>query len=275
MADTLAGKTALITGGSGGIGLACAQRLAVDGAAVTLMARREAELAVAREKLLAAVPDATVGIVPGDAERGTDVARAMATAAAFGDGLDIVVATVGGSMGHRPLALHDEASFRAVIDRNLTTAFLAFREAVPLMPRGGSIVFISSVCASLPSTFLTPYCVGKAGLEALVTGAAKECARLKIRVNAVRPGMTRAAGVTSMFGQQIMRERARELIPLGGPGDPAEIAEAVRYLAGSAWVTGQSFAVDGGSELALNLAADNADTELFGRDWPAPWSDLL
>ena len=70
MADTLAGKTALITGGSGGIGLACALRLAVDGAAVTLMARREAELAVAREKLLAAVPDATVGIVPGDAERG-------------------------------------------------------------------------------------------------------------------------------------------------------------------------------------------------------------
>ncbi|PWR19907.1 SDR family NAD(P)-dependent oxidoreductase [Zavarzinia compransoris] len=272
MTASLAGRTALVTGGSGGIGLACAARLAADGAAVVLMARREAELAAARQRLLTDIPAATVEIAPGDALVPGEVERAMAAAAALGGGLDIVVATVGGSMGHRPLALHDEESFRAVLDRNLTSAFIAFRAAVPLMARGGSMVFISSVCASLPSTFLIPYCAAKAGLEAMVKGAAKECARLNIRVNAVRPGMTRAAGVATMFGERIMRERARELIPLGGPGDPRAVAEAVRYLAGSAWVTGQSFAVDGGSELALNRAVDDADAGLFGSGWPDPWS---
>ncbi|MCF4164278.1 SDR family oxidoreductase [Zavarzinia compransoris] len=271
---SLTGKVAVVTGGSGGIGLACAARLAQDGAAIVLMARREAELAAARDRLIEAFPETRVAISPGDAERPADVARAMETARRLG-GLDIVVATVGGSMGHRPIALHDADSFRAVIDRNLTSAFIAISQALPRMDRGGAIVCISSVCASLPSTFLTPYCAAKAGLEALVTGAAKECARLGVTVNAVRPGMTRAAGVQSMFGEKIMADRARELIPLGGPGDPSAVAEAVRYFAGAAWVTGQSFAVDGGSELALNPVVDNADAELFGKDWPAPWGDPI
>lgn len=268
---SLAGKVALVTGGSGGIGFACAARLAQDGAAIVLMARRAAELAIARDRLREAFPGITVSIAPGDAEAPGDVARAMEAALAIGS-LDIVVATVGGSMGHRPIALHDVASFKAVIDRNLTSAFVAINEALRRMSAGGAIVCISSVCATLPSTFLTPYCAAKAGLEALVTGAAKECARLGVTVNAVRPGMTRAAGVKSMFGEQIMAERAKELIPLGGPGDPRAVAEAVRYFAGASWVTGQSFAVDGGSELALNPTVDNADAELFGKDWPAPWS---
>lgn len=270
--QSLAGRTAFITGGSGGIGSACAARLLQDGAAVLLMARRIAELEATRDRLAAAVPGARIDIAAGDAGNEADVIRALDSAHAIQGRLDIIVATVGGSMGLKPLLLHDVDSFRAVIDRNLTSAFIALRHGIPRMTGGGSVICISSVCASLPSTHLTPYCAGKSALEALVRGAAKECARLNVRVNAVRPGMTRAAGVQSMFGAEIMRERARELIPLGQPGEPAEVAEAVRYLAGSTWVTGQSFAVDGGSELALNRMADEADTALFGRDWPAPWA---
>lgn len=270
--SSLAGRTAFITGGSGGIGMASADRLLRDSAAVLLMARREAELEAARSRLAAAHPGALIGIVAGDAEKEADVIRALTAAHALQDRLDMIVATVGGSMGVKPLLLHDVDSFRAVIDRNLTTAFIALRHGIPLMTGGGSVVCVSSVCASLPSTHLTPYCAGKSALEALVRGAAKECARLGVRVNAVRPGMTFAAGVQSMFGARIMQERAMELIPLGRPGDPAEIAEAVRYLAGSTWVTGQSFAVDGGSELALNRPSDDADTALFGKGWPAPWA---
>jgi NAD(P)-dependent dehydrogenase (short-subunit alcohol dehydrogenase family) len=270
--SSLAGRTAFITGGSGGIGSACADRLLRDGAAVLLMARRQAELEATRAALLDAHPGARVEISAGDAGAVGDVERALAAAHAIHGRLDIIVATVGGSLGLKPLLLHDVDSFRQVIDRNLTSAFIALRHGIPLMTGGGSVICISSVCASLPSTHLTPYCSAKSGLEALVRGAAKECARLGVRVNAVRPGMTRAAGVQSMFGTRIMQERAHELIPLGRPGEPSEVAEAVRYLADAVWVTGQSFAVDGGSELALNRAADEADTELFGKTWPAPWS---
>lgn len=275
MSISLVGRTALVTGGSGGIGAATAGRLLRDGAAVVLMARREAELAAARARLLKQCPGAVVGVSAGDALVPGDVARAVEAAHALQGRLDFVIATVGGSMGHRPLVMHDVDSFRAVIDRNLTTAFIALREGVPRMAEGGGVVFVSSVCGEVPSTFLGPYCAAKGGLESLVTVAAKECARLGIRVNAVRPGMTRAAGVTSMFGETIMRERAKELIPLGGPGDPAAVAEAIRFLAGADWLTGQSIAVDGGSELAFNRVCDNADAELFGKAWPAPWSDAV
>lgn len=272
----LAGLAAFVTGGSGGIGWASAARLARDGAAVLLMARRETELEKARAALIDACPGAEVRISTGDASNARDVQRALDRALAMRGRLDMIVATVGGSLGLKPLLMHDVESFTRVIDRNLTSAFLAMRYGVPLMTAGGSVVCISSVCATLPSTHLTPYCASKGALESLVRGAAKEFARLNVRVNAVRPGMTQAAGVTSMFGSDELRARAKQVIPLGRMGAPEEIAEAVRYLAGpeSKWVTGQSFAVDGGSELALNRLADDRDTEIFGKDWPAPWGPV-
>ncbi len=272
ISPSLAGRTALVTGGSGAIGAACADRLLQDGAAVLLMARRPEELEAARARLAARHPGATVAVSAGDACSEADVCRALEAAHGLQGRLDMVVATVGGSLGLKPLVLHSLDSFRLVIERNLTSAFLALRFGIPMLEQGGSITCISSVCASLPSTHLTPYGAAKAAVEAMVKGAAKECARLGVRANAVRPGMTVAAGVKSMFGEEVMAARAREVIPMGRPADPSEVAEAVRYLATANWVTGQSFAVDGGTELALNRANDDADTELFGKDWPAPWS---
>ncbi|MFA5121113.1 SDR family NAD(P)-dependent oxidoreductase [Zavarzinia sp.] len=269
---SLAGRTAIITGGSGAIGAACAERLAADGAAVLLVARRMGELEATRARLATRYPAAMVAVAAGDACSEADMRRALETAHGLQGRLDMIVATVGGSLGLKPLVLHSLDSFRLVIERNLTSAFLALRFGIPMLERGGSVTCISSVCASLPSTHLTPYCAAKAAVEAMVKGAAKECARLGIRVNAVRPGMTVAAGVKSMFGEEVMAARAREVIPMGRPADPSEVAEAVRYLATAKWVTGQSFAVDGGTELALNRTNDDADTELFGKDWPAPWS---
>ncbi len=165
--------------------------------------------------------------------------------------LDIVVATVGGG-GFRPLLMHDAASLMAELELNIASAFLAVRHASPLMaPHGGAIVCISSNAARMTCRWLSAYCAAKAGLEAFVRAAAEELAGCGIRVNAVRPGLTRSGATGPMFDNPAMLDKFVAQMPLGRAGEPDDIASAVRYLAGpeSGWVTGQSIAVDGGSEL--------------------------
>lgn len=252
MTQALCGRTALVTGGSGGIGSACARALLRDGAAVLLMDRREAALQRTRDELLSTF-GGCVEIQVGDALAAADVEAACEKAQALQQRLDIVVATVGGA-GFKPLLLHDADSFRADVDLNLTSAFLAIRHAAPRMGAGGSIVCISSTASTLPFAALSSYCASKAALESLVRTAAEELAAAGIRVNAVRPGLTRSDATTELFASPQLMAGFIEQIPLGRGGEPEDIAQGVRYLAGpeSAWVTGQSLAVDGGNELRRN-----------------------
>ncbi|HEV8312441.1 MAG TPA: SDR family oxidoreductase [Burkholderiaceae bacterium] len=263
----LAGRTALITGGAGGIGAACAERLVDDGAAVLLMGRRTEVLQAARQSLLCDRPGARVECHVGDACRSADMSVAVQQAAALQGSLDIVVATVGGG-GFRPLLMHDAASFMAELQQNLLSAFLAVREAAPLMAGrgGGSIVCISSNAARLSFRWLSAYCTAKSGLEGFVRAAADELASAGVRINAVRPGLTRSEATGPMFDSPALREKFVEQMPLGRLGEPQDIAGAVRYLAGpeSAWVTGQSLAVDGGNELRMSPALDDAVAALYG-----------
>jgi NAD(P)-dependent dehydrogenase (short-subunit alcohol dehydrogenase family) len=157
----------------------------------------------------------------------------------------MVVAVVGGSTMGALLEI-DEGDVTAQLRRNVIPPFLAIRHAVPWLATGGggSIVCISSSAAAVPYPDLVPYGAAKAAVEGLVRGAARELGPLHIRVNALRVGPVRTGPVT-----QHLAERAA--LPLGRNGVPADIAAAVRYLAGpeSAWVTGQCFAADGGTEL--------------------------
>jgi NAD(P)-dependent dehydrogenase (short-subunit alcohol dehydrogenase family) len=248
----LAGRTALITGGSGGIGCACAEALARDGAAVVLMARRADELARAQARLRERIPGARVETVTGDAAVTGDVEAAVARAFDLAGRLDTVVATVGGG-AIRPLLMHDADSFRADLEVNLLTAFLAVRYSAPALARsgGGSIVCISSDAAKLVFPWLPGYVTAKAGLEGFVRAAAEELARVGIRVNAVRPGLTRTTATQALFADPEIRRRFAAEKPLGRLGEPEDVAAGVRYLAGpeSSWVTGQSFAIEGGNEL--------------------------
>lgn len=263
-AKVLKGRTALVTGGSGGIGAACARALLRDGAAVLLMGRREDALQRTREALLGSI-GGTVEIHSGSATEPADLDAACRRAQALGDRLDIVVATVGGG-GFRPLLMHDVESFRAELDLNLTSAFLAIRQAAPHMGAGGSIVCISSTAATLPFPALSSYCAAKAGLESLVRTAADELAGAGIRVNAVRPGVTRSEATTDLFANAELMARFLEQIPLRRGGEPDDIAGAVRYFAGpeSGWVTGQSFAVDGGHELRRNPDVGGTLKQIYG-----------
>lgn len=249
----LADKTALVTGGSGGIGTACARALVADGARVVIMGRRKELLEASRDTILGEFPAAQVEISVGDAGKEDDVRAALQQAYAMANRLDIVIPTVGGS-GFAPFLSTSVEDLRRDLDLNITTAFIAMQLAAPMMTNGGSIVCISSTAATMPFPALSTYCTAKAGLEGLIRTVADELAALNIRVNAVRPGLTRSNATTDMFANPVVIERFLEQTPLKRTGEPEDIAAAVAYLAGpaSAWVTGQSFAVDGGQELRRN-----------------------
>lgn len=263
----LADHTALVTGGAGGIGLACAEALVRDGASVVLMGRREEALDTARASLLAACPGSRVEIAAGDALDPEHVERAARRAHDLNGRLDIVVPTVGGG-GFRPLMMQDLEGLRHELDLNITSVFLAIRHCVPLMRQGGSIVCISSTAAHMPFPWLSGYCAGKAGLEAFIRSAADELSTAGIRINAVRPGLTRSDATGDMFASPEVMQLFREQIPLGRAGEPADIAGGVRYLAGpeSAWVTGQSFNIDGGQCLRRHPDMTDAVALAYGED---------
>lgn len=247
----LEGKSALVTGGYGGFGKACAIALARDGAAVTLMGRKAYALAQARQFVLSQVPGARIATHVGDATDETDMIAAVEATVAHGGGIDIVVPTIGGAVTIGPVMEHSYASFLEDLKFNAGSAFLAVRTAVPHMTRGGSFVFISSNAAIMPFPVLAGYCAGKAALEHFMRSAANDLGPLGIRLNAVRPGLTHTDGADAAFADTAYVESFVTKMPLGRAGVPGDIASAVRFLAGpeSSWITGQSFAIDGGHEL--------------------------
>ncbi len=253
MSGTLSGKTAFITGGGGAIGSESALHLVRDGAAVLLMGRRIEVLERARDKIMTEVPDGRVDIFPGDAGRLEDIRGAIDAALAIQGSLDIVVTTVGGGV-FRPFLMMDLENFQEQFTYNFTTAFLAIRYAIPKMGRGGSVIAISSTAASNTTPWMIAYMAAKGALEQMIRGIAEELGAAGIRANAVRPGLVRTElGEHPSEDDRVYRAVTAET-PLGRTGVPADIAGAVRYLAGpeSSWVTGQVFAIDGGAELRKN-----------------------
>jgi NAD(P)-dependent dehydrogenase (short-subunit alcohol dehydrogenase family) len=249
-ASPLQGRTAVVTGASGAIGLACARLLAADGAAVLLMARREDALAEARQALLDQVPGAAVATFAGDACDEAAVKTALRQAYALQGRLDILVPTVGGG-SCKPLLLEDAAGLTLEFTTSVVSAFHMVKHGVPLMQPGGAVVCISSTAAVRPAPGLGAYGIGKAALEMFVQVAADELGGAGIRVNAVRPGLTRSDRTAGMVASEAMLGDYMAQMPLGRVGEGEDIGQAVRFLAGpeSSWITGQSFAADGGLEL--------------------------
>lgn len=243
----LSGTRALVIGGSSGIGLATARLLAADGCHVTIAGRDEQRLVDALRLL--ATEGLEVHPCPCDTMQAMDVADAVAIASE-GDSLEIAVTVPGGGTPSR-LIDYDADQFSAEVDRNVRPVFLLLKYAVPAMPPGSSIVAVSSTAAAFSTRGLATYKAGKAAVDALVEVAADELGERGIRVNSVRPGLTRTASTTGLFGNEEMMSRFMDGQPLARAGEPDDIAAAIRYLAGpeSSWVTGQHLAVDGGHTL--------------------------
>jgi NAD(P)-dependent dehydrogenase (short-subunit alcohol dehydrogenase family) len=145
------------------------------------------------------------------------------------------------------------------------TAYLAVRHGAPLMTGGGSIVCVSSAAATQAGWGLSIYGAAKAGVERFVRAAAFELGGARVRVNAVRPGLTLPPERANSPELGAMAQYYRSETPLGRIGEPQDVARAVRFLAGpeAGWVTGQTFSADGG--LDQGKGADPMDT-MFGKE---------
>jgi NAD(P)-dependent dehydrogenase (short-subunit alcohol dehydrogenase family) len=247
----LSGLRALVVGASSGIGRASSALLLADGAQVVLAGRTEARLREVAAELGRELPGSDPGWVRCDAMQSEDVRRAVERAG--GDaGLDIAVIVPGGG-NYSPVLAYEDARFGAEVLGNVVPQYLVLKYAGLSMLRsgGGSIVAISSTAAVMPSPYLAAYCAGKAAVDQLVRVAADELGRHRVRVNAVRPGLTRTGTTGPLFDTPELHARFLAQQPLARGGEPEDIARAVRYLAGpeSGWVTGQCLSVDGGHTL--------------------------
>lgn len=247
--DSLTGKRAIVIGASSGIGLATAETLLVDGADVLICARDAARLEAAAKSLREAVPHGgTLSTRTCDGMDGEQVAGAIDEAAGA-NGLDIAV-TVPGGANYCPVLGYADDEFSATIDQNVRPTYLMIKYAGLAMVKsgGGSIVVTSSTASILSSPFLSAYCAAKAACDQLVKVAADEVGQFGIRVNAVRPGLTRTGATDGMFDNRELVASFLKEQPIQKEGAPDDIGRAIRFLAGpeSAWITGQCLTVDGG-----------------------------
>ena len=245
----LAGKTAIVTGATEGIGRAVSQALAREGAALVLVARRAGPTTALADELGGrAVP------VAGDvADPETADAAVAAAIDAFGR-LDVLVNNAGHDLSGVPLFETSPERARAIFDVNVFGAFWMLLAAGRAMAAsgGGSIVNVTSRLGLVGMSGSAWYGASKGALHALTRGAAVEWARLGVRVNSVAPGLTQTAMIDTWISEQpdpeAFRESRAETIPQGRFATPEEVAAAVVYLASdeSASTTGASIAVDGG-----------------------------
>lgn len=270
-AHDLAGFSALVTGGGSGIGLACAQRLAADGASVTIVGRSEDRLRSAAEAIEAgAAEGADVQTVPTDITDEASVEAAVATATALTGRLDGIVSSAGGSETIGPLTQIDVDAWRRTVDLNLTGTMLTLKHGGRVMARqgGGSIVAISSIAGAVTHRWFGAYGPSKAGLEMLCMVAADELGASGVRVNTVRPGLTRTDLVEVITAPGPVLDDYESCMPLGRAGEPDEVAALVRFLIGpeAGWITGQNVGVDGGHALRRGPDMSSLLGDVFGAE---------
>jgi 3-oxoacyl-[acyl-carrier protein] reductase len=240
----LTGRTALVTGASGGIGSAIARQLASLGARVALSGTRREAL----DALSADLPGSVV--LPTDLSDGAAVDALVPSAVEALGGLDILVNNAGLTRDNLALRMKD-ADWDAVIAVNLTAAFRLARAACkPMMKaRRGRIISVSSVVARMGNAGQANYAASKAGLEGLTRALAHELAPRNITVNAVAPGFITSAMTDAL--NETQRGAMFERIPLARFGTPEDVAAAVAWLASEAggYVTGQVVAINGGLDM--------------------------
>jgi NAD(P)-dependent dehydrogenase (short-subunit alcohol dehydrogenase family) len=236
----LEGKTALITGGGSGIGLAIAQRYVAEGAHVILFGRRQAQLDAAVALI---GPRATA--VQGDVTEAADLTRLFDAIGARAGKLDVVVA----SSGVSEQATLDEttgAHIDKAFDLNVRGLVLTVNGALPLMGSGGAIVLVGSIAGNMGIAGYGTYAASKAAVRSYARTWTHELAARGIRVNSVSPGPID----TPMFDgvTDEMRDAFTARIPLKRLGRPEEVAAAALFLGSdeSSYVAGAELVIDGG-----------------------------
>jgi 3-oxoacyl-[acyl-carrier protein] reductase len=237
----LAGRTALVTGASGGIGEAIARQLHAQGAGVILAGRRREAL----DALAAALGERVRVEVAELAE--ADAAERLVGRAEADGGLDVLINNAGLTRDNLALRMRDE-DWQTVLDVNLSAGFRLIRSALRGMMRRrwGRIVNITSIVALTGNPGQANYAAAKAGMIGMTKSLAAEVASRGITVNCVAPGFIQTPMTEALSEEQ--RTRLLQRVPLGRLGSGADVAAAVGYLASeeAAYVTGQTLHVNGG-----------------------------
>jgi NAD(P)-dependent dehydrogenase (short-subunit alcohol dehydrogenase family) len=264
----LGGKVAIVTGAAQGIGRACAERLAREGARLVLCDVNASE----GERTAAAIRagGSDVLFAAGDVGKAADVAKTVAAAlAAFGR-IDVLVNNAG-ILDDAPFLELPEAEFDRVLRVNLKGAFLMGQAAAREMVRqgrpagggqAGAIVNMSSINARFALPDHVAYSISKGGISQLTKAMAIALAPHGIRVNAVGPGTIETPLLAGVIKDQAFRHKVLSRTPMGRFGQPAEVAAIVAWLASeeASYVTGATVYADGG-RLPLNYVVPVAEAE--------------
>jgi 3-oxoacyl-[acyl-carrier protein] reductase len=241
----LAGRIAIVTGGTRGIGLAIARCLAEDGASVVVSGRDPGRLDAAARALEALGVAALA--VAADAAKREDADRLVETTRDRFGRIDILVNNAGITRDQLLVRMKDD-DWDAVLDTNLRGVFLVTRAAAKQMmrQRSGRIINITSAAGAMGNPGQVNYSAAKAGVIGLTKAAARELAHWNILVNAVAPGLIETDMTASIPAEA--RDALLQQLPLKRVGTAREVAEVVRFLAGdgAAYVTGQTIHVNGG-----------------------------
>ena len=246
--NRLAGKVAVVTGASKGIGASIAKYLAAEGASVVV------DYATSKTGADAVVERITYEggkaiAVQADVSKPEEITRLFAeTKSAYGK-LDVLVNNAG-IYDFQPLESITPDHFHKQFDLNVLGLLLTTKEAVTLMgPEGGSIINISSIVGPMPVGGGSVYSATKAAVDALTIALSKELGPKKIRVNSLNPGMVETEGLHTVgFAEGDFRNMVESQTPLGRIAQPEDIARAAVFFASeeSGWVTGQVLIVAGG-----------------------------
>jgi NAD(P)-dependent dehydrogenase (short-subunit alcohol dehydrogenase family) len=242
----LEGKTALITGGNSGIGLATAKQFVNEGAYVFITARRDPELAAA----VTEIGRNTTG-VQGDVSNLADLDRLFAQIKREKGTIDIVFANAGVAK-YAPLGQITEEVYHSIFNINVKGLLFTVQKALPLMPDGASIILNASIVASKGFSANSVYSATKAAVRSFARTWTTDLKDRHIRVNVVSPGFIETPGLNDLLasspagGQRL--QMLSNAVPLGRIGTPNEIAKAVVFLASddSSYITGTELFVDGG-----------------------------
>jgi NAD(P)-dependent dehydrogenase (short-subunit alcohol dehydrogenase family) len=267
---SLNGRTYLVTGGGSGIGKGVAEALVAAGANVLIVGRNADRLNLATEQLAAAsgAGSGSVRSATGDVTDEDQMAQAVATATEWHGRLHGVVHCAGGTETLGPLTHTDSEGWRRTVDLNVNGTMYLLKHACREMVRGGggSFVGISSIASSNTHRWFGAYGPSKAALDNLLQLAADEFGPSWVRVNGIRPGLTRTDMVAPVLDLVPLAEDYRVNTPLPRVGEVEDIANLALFLLSDAagWITGQVINVDGGQMLRRGPDYSSLVGPMFG-----------
>jgi NAD(P)-dependent dehydrogenase (short-subunit alcohol dehydrogenase family) len=264
------GRTYLVTGGGSGIGKGIAQALVASGANVMIIGRSADKLAAAVDEIKAAGGPGTIRYEPADVTNEDEVTRAVEAVTAWHDRLHGVVHSAGGSHTIGPITQIDSELWRSTVDLNVNGTMYVLKHSAREMVRGGggSFVGISSIAASNTHRWFGAYGVTKAAIDHLMQVAADELGASRVRVNSIRPGLTRTELLGPVIDSPEISGDYRINTPLERIGEVQDIANAAIFLLSDAadWITGQLINVDGGQMLRRGPDFSAMLEPVFGAD---------